>query len=259
MAGVPLLNGFLSKEMFFAEAVEAGKGSAARPGDHLGGAARQQLQRRLLAALHPPGLLRPAADDLPREPHEPPRWMRVPVEFLVLACLVVGIVPALTIGPYLHMAAVSVLGPATPDLQPGALARLQRAADHERGGARRRHGALRAAGRLAAPERPEGPPLLRLLKGQRIFERMPRHASGGAGRARSTGCSAPSGCSRSCRILVLLAARRRWRWRSGRRPAAAARRWTRGSRSGRSRCSGWSAPPAPSARPGRRSTTASPR
>ena len=29
----------------------------------------------------------PPADDLPRTPHEPPHWMRVPVELLVLACL----------------------------------------------------------------------------------------------------------------------------------------------------------------------------
>ena len=36
----------------------------------------------------------PPPADLPREPHEPPHWMRVPVEFLVLACLVVGILPA---------------------------------------------------------------------------------------------------------------------------------------------------------------------
>ena len=42
MAGVPLLNGFLSKEMFFAEAFEAGKGSLLDPLDHLGGAGRQR-------------------------------------------------------------------------------------------------------------------------------------------------------------------------------------------------------------------------
>ena len=35
----------------------------------------------------------PPSTDLPRQPHEPPRWMRVPIELLVLACLVVGIVP----------------------------------------------------------------------------------------------------------------------------------------------------------------------
>lgn len=33
----------------------------------------------------------PKATDLPRKPHEPPHWMRVPVELLVLICLLVGI------------------------------------------------------------------------------------------------------------------------------------------------------------------------
>ena len=32
---------------------------------------------------------------LTRTPHEPPRFMRVPVEILVFICLAVGIVPAL--------------------------------------------------------------------------------------------------------------------------------------------------------------------
>jgi multicomponent K+:H+ antiporter subunit A len=40
--------------------------------------------------------------------------MRFPVELLVLTCLVVGIVPSLTIGPFLHVAVQSVLGTATP-------------------------------------------------------------------------------------------------------------------------------------------------
>jgi multicomponent K+:H+ antiporter subunit A len=41
--------------------------------------------------------------------------MRVPSMFLVLACLVVGIAPAATVGPYLRTAVVSVLGQRTPD------------------------------------------------------------------------------------------------------------------------------------------------
>src|SRR5262249_59641861 len=52
---------------------------------------------------------------LPREPHEPPFWMRFPILFLVLACLIVGIVPAITIGPFLQTAVLSVLGPRTPE------------------------------------------------------------------------------------------------------------------------------------------------
>src|SRR5690606_7487152 len=57
----------------------------------------------------------PPPADLPREPHEPPFFMRFPIQLLVLACLVVGVVPGLTIGPYLNTAVQSVLGQATPE------------------------------------------------------------------------------------------------------------------------------------------------
>ena len=40
----------------------------------------------------------PLSTNLPREPHEPPIWMRVPVGLLVLACLVVSIFPEFSIG-----------------------------------------------------------------------------------------------------------------------------------------------------------------
>src|SRR5690606_29547208 len=56
----------------------------------------------------------PPPHDLPRTPHEPPRWMRFPVELLVFACLAVGVAPGLTMGPSLHHAAVAVLGADTP-------------------------------------------------------------------------------------------------------------------------------------------------
>ena len=57
----------------------------------------------------------PPATDLPHTPHEPPRWMRVPVELLVLACLVVGIFPAQVVGPFLAAAALPVVGGALPE------------------------------------------------------------------------------------------------------------------------------------------------
>ncbi|HRC73471.1 MAG TPA: MnhB domain-containing protein, partial [Candidatus Competibacter sp.] len=47
--------------------------------------------------------------DLPRTPHEPPRWMKVPVEVLVVLCLVVGIFPAQTVEPLLAVASAGVL------------------------------------------------------------------------------------------------------------------------------------------------------
>jgi multicomponent K+:H+ antiporter subunit A len=47
--------------------------------------------------------------DLPRTPHEPPRWMRWPIEVLVLICLVVGVAPAWSIGAILDVAARPVV------------------------------------------------------------------------------------------------------------------------------------------------------
>jgi multicomponent K+:H+ antiporter subunit A len=57
----------------------------------------------------------PKATDLPHTPHEPPRWMRVPVELLVLACLIVGIFPAQSVGPLLAAAAQPVVGGTLPE------------------------------------------------------------------------------------------------------------------------------------------------
>ena len=69
--------------------------------------------------------------DLPRTPHEPPRWMRVPVELLVAVCLAVGVLPALTIGPLLAPRRAARWR-AAARVQPRALARLQPAAADER-------------------------------------------------------------------------------------------------------------------------------
>src|SRR5690606_19805065 len=102
MAGVPLMNGFLSKEMFFAETLEQGSATAldmlAPVIATLAGAFAVTYSIRFIHTV----FFGPKATDLPHEPHEPPHWMRLPIEFLVLICLVVGIVPGLTIGPFLH-------------------------------------------------------------------------------------------------------------------------------------------------------------
>ena len=171
MAGVPLLNGFLSKEMFFAEALWA-------PTPHpliydlmpfaavLAGAFSVAYSLRFIHAV----FFGPDPEGLPRTPHEPEAWMRAPVEILVLICIMVGILPAATVGPYLHAAVHSVLGSATP---PYSLAVW--------------HGfnlplAMSAAALglgvllYAALQRylsggAEGAPVIRLLDGRRIFER----------------------------------------------------------------------------------------
>ncbi|MBU0745502.1 MAG: monovalent cation/H+ antiporter subunit A [Gammaproteobacteria bacterium] len=114
MAGVPLLNGFLSKEMFFAETVYVNT--------------TPMLEWLLPVAATVAGMFSvayslrftvdvfwgPPATDLPRPPHEPPHWMRVPVELLVLACLVVGTLPAWSVGAYLAAAAGPVVGGELP-------------------------------------------------------------------------------------------------------------------------------------------------
>src|SRR5690606_20995002 len=60
-------------------------------------------------------LFGPPPTDLPRQPPDVPSWMVAPVVFLVAACLLVGIFPAATAGPFLDVAVRSVLGTATPE------------------------------------------------------------------------------------------------------------------------------------------------
>ncbi|GGI19750.1 MAG: monovalent cation/H+ antiporter subunit A [Oxalicibacterium faecigallinarum] len=112
MAGVPLLNGFLSKEMFFAETLLVGGNdnwwmSIAAVAMGIFSVAYSLRFISVFFGKMP--------SDLPHEPHEPPHWMRLPVELLVLLCLVVGIIPGLSVGPYLHSAVHSVMGAQTPE------------------------------------------------------------------------------------------------------------------------------------------------
>ena len=46
---------------------------------------------------------------LTKTPHEPPRWMKVPIEFLVVLVIAVGVAPAYTVGPILDVVAGSRL------------------------------------------------------------------------------------------------------------------------------------------------------
>ncbi len=114
MAGVPLLNGFLSKEMFFAETIETHDGSIVDDAlPYIATLASTFTVAYSLRFVYDV-FLGPAPADLPRTPHEPPRWMRFPVELLVLACLVVGMIPGRTIGWFLDVAVRAVLGEAAP-------------------------------------------------------------------------------------------------------------------------------------------------
>ena len=120
MAGVPLLNGFLSKEMFFAETLHAtllGSAGWILPvAATLAGVFSVAYSARFIHDVFFNGEPR----DLPKyPPHEPPRFMKIPVEILVGLCLLVGILPAVTVGPFLAVAAANVVG---QDLPPYSLA-----------------------------------------------------------------------------------------------------------------------------------------
>lgn len=116
MAGVPLMNGFLSKEMFFAETLHTGL-----PGvGHwlvplvatLAGVFSVAYSFRFIHDVFFNG----EPIDLPKyPPHEPPRYMKIPVEILVGLCLLVGIAPAWVVKPLLDAAAGATLMAPLPD------------------------------------------------------------------------------------------------------------------------------------------------
>jgi multicomponent K+:H+ antiporter subunit A len=115
MAGVPLLNGFLSKEMFFAETMFVSS--------HPWVEVAFPVLATVAAIFAVVYSLRfgydiffgPPSTDLPRQPEEAPRWMRTPIQLLVLSCLIVGVAPASSIGPLLAAAARPVVGGTLPD------------------------------------------------------------------------------------------------------------------------------------------------
>jgi multicomponent K+:H+ antiporter subunit A len=172
MAGVPLLNGFLSKEMFFAEAVETHADSILdRILPYVATLASAFSVAYSLRFIHTV-FFGPRPTDLPKpKPHEPPRWMRFPIDLLVVACLIVGIIPAISIGPFLHTAVVSVLGPETPEyslsIWHGVNLPLIMSAIALIGGT-----LLYLSLRKYLATCEDGPPILRNLRGQRIFERV---------------------------------------------------------------------------------------
>ena len=171
MGGVPLLNGFLSKEMFFAETIEV----------HDDSLVDQALPyivtvASMFTVAYSLRFIRdvffgPAPTDLPRTPHEPPFLMRLPAEILVVACLIVGITPSVTVGPALDAAVRAVLGSAPPEYSlavwHGFTPELLMSVVALGGGV-----AVYFMLRSYLLSGVEGPPVLRQLKGQRIFERV---------------------------------------------------------------------------------------
>lgn len=115
MAGVPLLNGFLSKEMFFAEAVLMSNSNQfawlvpllVTLGGILSVAYSLRFVHDVFFNGEPVGLS--------HTPHEPPRRMKIPIDLLVIACLAVGILPIYTVEPILNIAVGATLQGAVPE------------------------------------------------------------------------------------------------------------------------------------------------
>ena len=170
MAGVPLLNGFLSKEMFFAETIEVHDNSLVDQAlpyiVTIASMFTVAYSLRFIREVFfgPPSL------QLPRTPSEPPFLMRFPAELLVLACLLVGIVPKFTVAPLLETAVRAVVGPNIPEyslsIWHGFTPELAMSLVASCGGIGL-YFVLRSYLLTC-----DGPPLLRHVKGQRIFERL---------------------------------------------------------------------------------------
>lgn len=115
MAGVPLLNGFLSKEMFFEEALSASNTTLAvwtiPVLVTLGAIFSVAYSLRFIHDVFFNG----EPIDLPKIPHEPPRFMKIPVDILVILCLVVGMAPMLLVGPILKAASSASLQAPLPE------------------------------------------------------------------------------------------------------------------------------------------------
>lgn len=109
MAGVPLFNGFLSKEMFLAETLN----------QHAFGFLSWMIPvlatiASIFSVAYSTRFIHDVffngePIDLPKTPHEPPRFMKVPIEVLVILCIAVGIFPVLMVGDFLAAASQAVL------------------------------------------------------------------------------------------------------------------------------------------------------
>ena len=115
MAGVPLLNGFVSKEMFFAETVNHPAFTEVNwllpLFSTIAGVLAVAYSSRFIHDIFFNG----SPVNLPKVPHEPPRWMRLPIEILVVLCLLLGILPGWSVGPILAAAAAATLQAPLPE------------------------------------------------------------------------------------------------------------------------------------------------
>ncbi len=110
MAGLPLFNGFLSKEMFFTESYHqdlfGGLSWLVPVLATLGGMLSVAYSIRFVHDV----FFQEQAKDLPKDPHEPPLMMRAPVIVLAALCILVGVAPMLMVSGLLEPALAAVSG-----------------------------------------------------------------------------------------------------------------------------------------------------
>ncbi|HUW73485.1 MAG TPA: monovalent cation/H+ antiporter subunit A [Methyloceanibacter sp.] len=114
MAGIPLFNGFLSKEMMLEEAAHTVYAGILWLFPVVATIAA------LLSAAYSfhfaiGTFFGPPRDDYPHKPHDPPLGMWLPVAILIVPVMAIGILPAFTAGPIVERTALAVIGGALPD------------------------------------------------------------------------------------------------------------------------------------------------
>ena len=114
MAGVPLFNGFLSKEMMLEEAAHTsylGLGLLFPVLATLAALFSVAYSARFAVAT----FLGKARHDYPHAPHDPPAGMWLPVAVLVVPVLAIGVAPEWVAGPLVALTAGAVIGGPLPD------------------------------------------------------------------------------------------------------------------------------------------------
>ena len=109
MAGIPLFNGFLSKEMMLEEAahtVWAGSHLAVPVLATIGALLSVAYSFRFISHV----FLGPVRDDYPHKPHDPPFGMWAAPGLLVMLVVLIGILPAAIVGPLVEVAGSAVIG-----------------------------------------------------------------------------------------------------------------------------------------------------
>ncbi len=114
MAGIPLLNGFISKEMMLEEAahaVWAGQGWVVPLFATLGAVFSVAYSFRYIVHV----FFGPKRDSYPNHPHDPPAGMWLPPAVLVVLVVAIGLFPHTVAGPLVAASAGAVTGGDLPD------------------------------------------------------------------------------------------------------------------------------------------------